>query len=228
MCIRARVVRGRIKLISVRRNRTRSVVRVIFDVGVDLNGCRGLHLAAVPVVRFRRDRNCTGLLRCCTAGRGPGILKCNNVCRLTARDAERDARCHRVRDNCRNRRRAAVDRNPEIVERNLRRRIEACIHILSAVEISVGIDNHRRRHAIRLAVKRRVNRRSAVLILQHQLLFRRKTSRIRFHNPVPVVRHQNCIATVCSAVDQEISVRCRVQLYLRIGRRIIHAEANIL
>ena len=42
------------------------------------------------------------------------------------------------------------------------------------------------------------------------------------------MRHQNCIATVCSAVNQKISVRCRVQLHLRIGRRIIHAEANVL
>ena len=42
------------------------------------------------------------------------------------------------------------------------------------------------------------------------------------------MRHQNFIGTVRSAVDQEVSVRCRVQLYLRIGRRIIHAEANVL
>ena len=226
--IRARVIRGGIELISVRRNRTRSVIRVIFDVGVDSNGRRGLHLAAVPVVCLRRDCDRTGLLRCCTAGRGSGILECNNIRRLAARNAEGYARCHRIRDDCRNRCRTAANRNFEIGNRNLRRRIEACIHILSAVKISEGINNHRSRHAIRLAVKRRVNRRSAVLILQHQLLFRRKTSRIRFHNPVAVVRHQNRIGTVCSAVDQEISVRCRVQLYLRIGRRIIHAEANIL
>ena len=228
VCIRARVIRGRIELISVRRNRTGAVIRVIFDVGVDSNGRRSLHLAAVPVVCLRRDCDRTGLLRCCTAGRGSGILECNNIRRLAARNAEGYARCHRIRDDCRNRCRTAANRNFEIGNRNLRRRIEACIHIFSAVKISEGIDNHRSRHAIRLAVKRRVNRRSAVLILQHQLLFRRKTSRIRFHNPVPVVRHQNCIATVCSAVDQKISVRCRVQLYLRIGRRIIHAEANVL
>ena len=165
--IRARVIRGGIELISVRRNRTDAVIRVIFDVGVDLNGCRGLHLAAVPVVRFRRDCDRTGLLRCCTAGRGSGILECNNIRRLAARNAEGYARCHRIRDDCRNRCRTAANRNFEIGNRNLRRRIEACIHILSAVKISEGINNHRSRHAIRLAVKRGVNRRSAVLILQH-------------------------------------------------------------
>ena len=228
MRIRACVIRRGIELVSVRGDRTGTVICIVFDVGVDLNRCSGLHLTAVTVICLCRDRNRTGLLRCRAAGRCSGVLERHDIGRLSARNAERNSRRHRIRNQARNRGCAAVHRNFKIGDGNLRCRIEAGIYIFLAVEIAVGIDDQIRRHAIGFSIKRRVDRRSAVLILQHQLLFHRKTARIRFQNPVSVVRHQNFIGTVRSAVDQEVSVRCRVQLYLRIGRRIIHAEANVL
>ena len=228
MRIRACVIRRGIELISVRGDRTGTVICIVFDVGVDLNRRSGLHLTAVTVVGLCRDRNRTGLLRRSAAGRCSGVLERHDIGRLSARNAERNTRCHRIRYQRRNRGCSAVHRNLKIGDGNLRCRIETGIYIFLAVEIAVGIDDQIRRHAIGLSIKRRVDRRSAVLILQHELLVRAESRGICLNNPVAVVRHQNFIGTVRSAVDQEVSVRCRVQLYLRIGRRIIHAEANVL
>ena len=202
MRIRACVIRRGIELISVRGDRTGTVICIVFDVGVDLNRRSGLHLTAVTVVGLCRDRNRTGLLRCRTARRGSGVRDCHDIRRLTARNTEGNTRCHRIRYQARNRGCAAVYGNLKIGDANLRCRIEAGIYIFLAVEIAVGVNDQIRRHAIGLSIKRRVDRRPAVLILQHQLLFHRKTARIRFQNPVAVVRHQNFIGTVRSAVDQ--------------------------
>ena len=226
--IRACVIRRGIELVSVRRDRSRTVICIVFDVGVDLNRRSGLHLTAVTVVCLCRDRNRTGLLRRRAAGRRSGVLKRHDIGRLSARNAERNSRRNRIRNQARKRGCAAVYGNLKIGDGNLRCRIKSGIYIFLAVEIAIGINHQIRGHAIGLSIKRRVDRRPAVLILQHKLLVRAEGRGVCLNNPVAVVRHQNFIGTVRSAVDQEIAVRRGIQLHLRIGGRIIHAEANVL